>query len=301
MTLDPSRRRRAHHQGHLALVSVLVLVSVVALVGVLASCGASTPRPVPGTGTTLPSPAPGPPPTTLAPPGSSTTTTTAAPSTTAPPPPPSTSTAGPATVVYRASTTTKVVALTFDAGSDAGNAAEILSFLESHHIPATFGVTGLWATAHPDLVRRIATDGYQVVNHTWDHQSFTGYSTGTSRLSPAQQVNELSAAERVISQLTGAPAKPWFRPPYGDRDREVDTVIGAAGYAYELMWTVDTLGWKGVPVSTVVSRCLEAAGPGEIILMHIGSASTDAAALPSLVAGLEERGYGFSTVSAMAP
>lgn len=114
-------------------------------------------------------------------------------------------------------------------------------------------------------------------------------------------MNELSAAERVISRLTGAPAKPWFRPPYGDRDSEVDAVFGAAGYAYELMWTVDTLGWKGVPLSTVVSRCLEAAGPGEIILMHIGSASTDAAALPSLVAGLEERGYGFSTVSAIAP
>jgi peptidoglycan/xylan/chitin deacetylase (PgdA/CDA1 family) len=65
------------------------------------------------------------------------------------------------------------------------------------------------------------------------------------------------------------------------------------------MWTVDSLGWKGVPAAEVIQRCLGAASPGEIILMHVGSASTDAAALPALINALQARGYGFQTVGGM--
>ena len=76
-------------------------------------------------------------------------------------------------------------------------------------------------------------------------------------------------------------------------------MAGAAGYRYELMWSVDTLGWKGVTPATVLQRCLAAAGPGEIILMHVGSASSDAAALPAVIAALQARGYGFVVASAL--
>jgi peptidoglycan/xylan/chitin deacetylase (PgdA/CDA1 family) len=65
------------------------------------------------------------------------------------------------------------------------------------------------------------------------------------------------------------------------------------------MWTVDTLGWKGVPTSTVVQRALSAATPGEIVLMHVGAASTDAAALPELITVLQAKGYRFTTASGL--
>lgn len=220
-----------------------------------------------------------------------TTTTTTSSSTSVP--------AGPATVVTRGSDDRRVVALTFDAGADAGNTAAILDVLGARRIHATFGITGLWAQANPGLVRQIAAAGHQIVNHTWDHRSFTGYSTGTGALSAAQIDQELSAADALIRQLTGTGTGGWARPPYGDRNSTVDQAVGAAGYRYELMWTVDTLGWKAVPPETVVERSLAAAAPGEIILMHVGSASTDAAALPSLISALADQGYGFVTASAM--
>ena len=50
---------------------------------------------------------------------------------------------------------------------------------ERSGIRATFGMTGKWAQANPDLVRRMAADGDQLMNHTWDHRSFTGLSTRT--------------------------------------------------------------------------------------------------------------------------
>ena len=229
------------------------------------------------------------------------TTSTSRPATTLPQPPttPTTAAPRPATLVTRGNTTLNVVALTFDAGSDSGNAARILETLEANRIRATFGITGLWAQANPALVRQIAAGGNQIVDHSWDHRSFTGYSTRTAPLSTSQITDELTRTETLIRQLTGTGTGGWFRAPYGDRSPSVDSVAGAAGYRYDLMWTVDTLGWKGVSASTVVQRSLASASPGEIILMHVGSASTDAAALPELIASLRDRGYGFVTVSAM--
>jgi peptidoglycan/xylan/chitin deacetylase (PgdA/CDA1 family) len=190
-------------------------------------------------------------------------------------------------------TSRHVVALTFDAGSDAGSAGAILDFLQAERIPASFGVTGAWAREHPALVRRMATEGHLLVNHTDRHLSFTGFSSDTQPLTRAQRFAALAGAESAIRNAAGVSTKPWFRPPYGDRDASVDRDVAAAGYRFELLWTVDTLGWQGVPPSQVVQRVLDRLTPGEIVLMHVGAASTDAEALPDLVAQLRARGYGF--------
>ena len=202
-------------------------------------------------------------------------------------------------MITRGRTAERIVALTFDAGSDAGYTAQILSVLAARHVPATFGITGLWAQANPDLLRQIIAAGNQIVNHTWDHRSFTGASTGGTGLTAAEIERELSSADNLLRQFTADGSAAWFRPPYGDRTWATDSAAAAAGYRYELMWTVDTLGWKGVPVATVVQRVLSAASPGEIVLMHVGAASTDAAALPELITALEARGYRFVTASGL--
>ena len=204
-------------------------------------------------------------------------------------------------MITRGPSTSRVIALTFDAGSDTGHADAILGYLEANRIPATFGITGKWAAANPGLLQRIARDGYLIVNHTWDHRSFTGVSTATAPLTATEMKAELASADRAIRQITGRSTQPWFRPPFGDRNPSVDAVVGAAGYRYELMWTTDSLGWKGLAPASVVARCLAQAGPGSIILMHVGSASTDAAALPSLVSALRGQGYGFVTAARMVP
>lgn len=138
-----------------------------------------------------------------------------------------------------------------------------------------------------------------MVNHTFDHQSFTGASTGTRPLSTAQRLAELDRADVAIRTITGAGTVGWMRPPYGDRDSSVDTDVAAAGYRYELMWTVDSLGWKGTPAADVAARCLARAEPGAIFLFHVGDASTDADALGAILSGLRRAGYAFATVTEM--
>ena len=134
------------------------------------------------------------------------------------------------------------------------------------------------------------------MNHTDDHRSFTGLSTSTAPLTAAERRAELDGAEAAIVAATGRSTKPWFRPPYGDTDPSVQTDVAADGYGYEVMWTIDSLGWKGLSAQAITARCLDQAVPGAIYLFHVGSASQDAAALPAIIAGLRERGYTFATV-----
>jgi peptidoglycan/xylan/chitin deacetylase (PgdA/CDA1 family) len=231
------------------------------------------------------------------------TTTTAAPTTTAtskPPPTTSTTTtapSGPAVVVRHGDEHRRRIALTFDAGSDPGNTAAILDRLAERHVYATFSLTGMWARANPELVRRIAQAGHAIVNHSDTHRSFTGFSTGTSGLSATERAAEIERADASIAAIAGRSTRPWFRPPYGDTDAATPADVARAGYRYVLLWSVDSLGWKGLAPSEVAARCLDGATPGGILLLHVGSQSTDAAALPAILDGLRARGYALVRIS----
>ena len=203
----------------------------------------------------------------------------------------------PAQIVERGDPNRRIVALTFDAGSDTGFAAQILDILGRERIRATFGMTGVWAEQNPDLVRRMATEGYQLVNHSYDHRSFTGRSSNSAPLNEQQRHDEIQRAEDIIHQLTGRTTRPWFRSPYGDYDASVNAAIGTAGYRYNALWTVDSLGWMHLPADQITQRCLTRAVPGAIYLFHVGSQSQDAAALPAIIAGLRQSGYSFGTLS----
>jgi peptidoglycan/xylan/chitin deacetylase (PgdA/CDA1 family) len=257
-----------------------------------------------GTGTSPATPVS---PTTTAP--SVTTSTTgppAATSTTAPASattarttitPSSTTTVVPdlAEVVTRGDPSKGMVALTFDAGSDAGFTGTILDMLAARHVTATFGLTGRWIDDHPDLARRIVAAGHQVLNHTYDHASFTGLSTGTAALSGQERVDQLARAEAALARVGGS-ARPWFRPPYGDRDPSVDRDVAAAGYRYEVLWSLDSLGWRGLAADDIVTRCLGRVRAGDIVLFHVGSGSRDREALPAVLDGLAAAGYALTTV-----
>ncbi len=194
---------------------------------------------------------------------------------------------------------TKRVALTFDAGADVGHAEAILNVLETNNAVASFGMTGQWAEANPALVRRMAAAGDQLINHTYSHSSFTGFSTDGRAMSRAQRLAEIDRTDAIIQSLTGASTKPYFRPPYGDLDSSVLDDVGANGYSVTAMWAVDSLGWNGLGPGAITERTLRLASPGAILIFHVGAASADAIALPAIIDGLRERGYSFVTVAGL--
>jgi peptidoglycan-N-acetylglucosamine deacetylase len=192
-----------------------------------------------------------------------------------------------------------VVALTFDAGADRGYAQDILDTLADAKIPATFGMTGRWAQTSPELVERMAADGHLVINHTFDHRSFTGRSDHLGGLSAERRQIELLEADAIIAPLIGHTTCPWYRLPYGDGDRRVVDDVIEIGYSQQVGWTIDTLGWLGSPVQSIVARALRLAAPNAVYVMHIGSQSRDGPALPYIIEGLEAMGYGFATVATL--
>lgn len=190
-----------------------------------------------------------------------------------------------------------MVALTFDAGADRGFTADILEVLKRERAPSTFGLTGLWARSHPDLVRQISDGGHLVINHTYDHRSFTGTSDGLGGLSPARRRAELEEADAVIAPLIGRSTRPWYRLPYGDDDARVGADVAPAGYTRKAGWTVDSLGWRGLTAAEIVARCLRLAAPNAVYVFHVGGSSQDGRALPEIIDGLRGRGFTFATMA----
>ncbi len=192
-------------------------------------------------------------------------------------------------------TTSKVVALTFDAGSGDEGVASILATLEEKNVPATFFLTGKWAEKFPDEAMAIASK-YSVGNHTYSHPHLP-------TLSDAGVVSEVKGGAQAIRAATGVDTRPLFRFPYGDRNANVIGIVNGLGYG-GIRWTVDTLGWEGLSggqsVDTVQSRILAALTPGEIVLMHVGAANDgttlDADALAGAIDAIRAHGYGFANV-----
>ncbi|MBI2864371.1 MAG: polysaccharide deacetylase family protein [Chloroflexi bacterium] len=172
------------------------------------------------------------------------------------------------------------VALTFDAGASAAPAPKILSALKKHKVQATMFLTGQWAEANPELVKQLVAQGFELANHSYSHAEFT-------KLATVQMREELARTEAIVQRLTGQSTKPFFRPPFGDRDARVRDAVAKEGY-FTVYWTLDSADWRPEATAAGVrDRVLRLASPGSIIVFHLGSEAT-AQAIEQVVVGLQE-------------
>jgi peptidoglycan/xylan/chitin deacetylase (PgdA/CDA1 family) len=197
--------------------------------------------------------------------------------------------------IVRLQTRQHVVALTFDGGGNADGAPGVLDVLRRRHVRATFFLTGHFVQSYPRLARAIGRR-YPVGNHTVNHFDML-------RLSPAAARREVTRAAVLIQHATSRDTHPYFRFPYGSRNTRALRMVNELGYA-SVRWTVDTWGWMGRPQQSVagaVRRVVDHLVPGEIVLMHLGSArdrsTIDSHALPAVIRLVRARGYRFVTLA----
>lgn len=215
----------------------------------------------------------------------------------APPP------AGPSTRIDHGSREVHAVALTFDMGGRVEPALDIMQWLIDHEIKATIFITGATVESpNTDAGRQVLAlidqhrDQFDLGNHSYSHPDFR-------ELTAAQMASQLADTEAAIAAYTTVSPRPLFRPPYGGVDQAVLDGVGAAGYAYTVMWEVDTIDWLpesdgGPSTSEIVSKVVNNAQNGTIVLMHLGGYNT-LAALPGIVNGLSAKGFAFVTVGEM--
>lgn len=180
------------------------------------------------------------------------------------------------------------VALTFDDGPSSAYTPKVLDILRRHGAHGTFFVLGNSARRCPSIVARAAAEGHEIGVHTWSHINM-------ARSSTAKIDSEVSRTVDAIRSITGkTPAV--MRPPYGATNAFIVNHMYNNYGMRSIMWDVDTRDWQRPGVSTVVSRAVNGAKPGSIILVHDIHAST-LASIEGIVTGLQARGFKLVTVS----
>jgi peptidoglycan/xylan/chitin deacetylase (PgdA/CDA1 family) len=185
------------------------------------------------------------------------------------------------------------LALTFDDGPDPVWTPRLLDALGAAGVPATFFLIGERAARAPGLVRRMVAEGHEVGNHSWSHRSLW-------LCGPRATQGEIRRAHDRLGDLTGA-APRHFRPPWGMVNAAMFPVLRRLGERC-VFWSIQPEGRRPAPAATQVDHVLGRAHAGAIVDLHDAEGTPAAPArlmeaLPALLEGLRERGYGFTTVA----
>lgn len=181
-----------------------------------------------------------------------------------------------------------MVAVTYDDGPGGKSEARILECLEKNGAVATFFYQGYRLQYFGDNAVKAAEIGCEIGNHSWDHPQL-------SLLSKKQIERQIKRTNEEIKDLTGVTPE-LIRPPYGDFNNKVNSVIKSMGMT-SVLWTLDTRDWesrnpKKIFQSVKNSKNLD----GKIILMHSIYDET-ASASEQIIPWLQKHGYQLVTVS----
>lgn len=188
------------------------------------------------------------------------------------------------------------VALSFDDGPDPQVTPAVLDALSRHGARATFFCIGQALAAHPALARRMAAEQHELGNHSWRHSRWQNF------FGARRQLREMQRGGQAIRALTGAPARPLYRPPIGLKSPSLARAARRLGLTV-VAWSVHSRDSQIDDPGRIARRVLERVRPGDIVLMHDGHdrpgrhRPTCVPALALILAGLRERGLRCVTVS----
>lgn len=192
--------------------------------------------------------------------------------------------------IYKVDTKEKKIALTFDISWGETRTVPILDILKAKNVTkATLFLSSPWSQRHPDIVKRIKEDGFEIGSHGHKHDNYSKYSDEEIR-------SQIGKADTILTEMTGK--KPaLIRMPNGDFDKRVLQIAGSMGYTV-IQWDTDSKDWTNPGTETIITNVLSKAHPGDIILMHASDSCKEThLALPVIIDKLRQQGYQFVTVS----
>ena len=185
----------------------------------------------------------------------------------------------------------KVIYLTFDAGYENGNVAKVLDVLKEEEVSAAFFILGNLISHDTELVRRMASEGHTVCNHTLRHKDMSKVTDVTSFL------EELHALERLYEEQIGEKMACYYRPPEGKFSRENLAWAKENGYK-TVFWSFAYPDWdnkKQMSPEKAKAVILENIHNGAVLLLHPTS-ETNALILGDVIRELKAQGYRFGTL-----
>ena len=188
--------------------------------------------------------------------------------------------------IYQGRTDIKAVALAVNVDWGEDIVPGMIDLFEKEEISATFFVTGRFASKFPQVVKSIATAGHEVGNHGYSHKH-------PDKIGFVENQREISRTEEELKQVVGKPVK-LYAPPYGECSVPVVEAAEKLGYK-TIMWTIDTVDWKGGTARGIADKVVTKAQNGAIILMHPKPVTLEA--LPIIIRELKAQGYEFQKIS----
>lgn len=131
--------------------------------------------------------------------------------------------------------------------------------------------------------------GHQIGSHTWSHPFLTS-------LTDAQIRTEMTKLDTALKKILGV-APTFMRPPFGDYNSRVNTVLSGAGFRYNVMWDIDSGDSQGVSVANQKARYNGASTTApHIFLQHETFKSTAQEMVPFIISWAKGRGLRMVTV-----
>jgi peptidoglycan-N-acetylglucosamine deacetylase len=188
-----------------------------------------------------------------------------------------------------------MVALSFDDGPSPYTEGLYRTLLR-YHVAGTFFMIGervaelMENPGGAGLLREMVDHGMEIGNHSYNHPRDLPEEGEGSSL-------QLELANREIERASGFDPC-LFRPPYGNLSPELEQRAKVLGLT-TVKWDVDPEDWRHPGVSAIRKAVLSGVTSGSIIVMHdnIETEGQTLQALPSIIEGLQARGYHLVTIT----
>ncbi len=170
----------------------------------------------------------------------------------------------PAGVLVRLPGDGNQLALTVDDGTSVPVVGAFAQFCRDTGTRLTFFVNGVnpsWSVNAPALRPMVDSGQVQMANHTWSHPYL-------NRMNLTAVADQIRRNADFLRNTYGADGAPFFRPPYGVHNADIDRVAADQGYTTVTLWS-GTLG-DSAPENeaSLLANAAKAFQPQQIVLSH---------------------------------
>ena len=172
--------------------------------------------------------------------------------------------AAPVGVLTRLPGNGNQLALTIDDGTSVAVVGAFAQFCHDSGTRLTFFVNGVnssWSVNAPALRPMVDSGQIQMGNHTWSHPYL-------NRIGLSAVADQLSRNADFLKNTYGTDGTPYWRPPYGVHNADIDRVAADLGYTTITMWSGDIGNSVPENESSLIAAASKSFQPQQIVIGH---------------------------------
>ena len=170
----------------------------------------------------------------------------------------------PAGVLARLPGDGNQLALTVDDGVSVPVVGAFAQFCRDTGTRLTFFVNGAnpsWSVNAPALRPMVDSAQVQMANHTWSHPYL-------NRMKLTAADDQIRRNADFLRNTYGTDGAPFFRPPYGVHNADIDRVAADQGYTTVTLWSATIGDSSPESEASLVANAAKSFQPQQIVLTH---------------------------------